>query len=63
MVDPTDLEEGVAEARLTVASDSNGDIRAMQKGLSGAFHYEQISSAVDMSVELGKLIRQKISQD
>ncbi len=61
LVDPTHIEEAVADARLTITTDNNGDIRAMQKGLSGAFDYDQISSAIDRSVEIGKILRQKMA--
>ncbi len=36
VLDPSLDEEEIAEARLTVAIDKNGDIRAMQKGLNGS---------------------------
>ena len=38
LVDPTLDEEKVAAARLTVTTDENGDLRAMQKGLTGALY-------------------------
>lgn len=61
LLDPTYIEEQVADARLTIITDTNGDIRAMQKGLSGAFSYEEISTAIDGSITLGKEIREKIN--
>lgn len=63
LVDPTAAEESVAEARLTVSTDLSGDIRAMQKSLSGAFLYEQITLAIDRAVQTGGLVRQKLRQD
>lgn len=60
MVDPVHLEEQVAEARLTVSTDENNVIRAMQKGLSGAFTYEEVVKAVDVAASLSKELRQKI---
>ena len=57
LIDPTALEEQVADARLTVTTDSAGDIRAMQKGLNGAFSYERITSVIDSSIQSGKEIR------
>jgi exosome complex component RRP42 len=60
LVDPTAIEEMVADARLTVTTDTNGNIRAMQKGLSGAFSYDEISTAIDGSIRQGNDIREKI---
>jgi exosome complex component RRP42 len=49
MLDPTLREEGVADARLTVTTDSKGDIRAMQKGLSGAFTFSELKDCVQLA--------------
>jgi exosome complex component RRP42 len=51
-------EEEIAEARLTVAVDKNGDIRAMQKGLNGSFTREEITNIINVSVINGKKIRE-----
>ena len=53
-------EEKVAAARLTVTTDDNGDLRAMQKGLSGALTLEQVRTAIDTSRRLGAEIRKLI---
>jgi exosome complex component RRP42 len=60
MYDPTAMEEAVAEARLTVSTDGNNDIRAMQKGLSGAFTYSEVGEAVDTAARLSQELRNKI---
>ncbi len=60
LVDPTLDEEKVAEARLTVTTDENGDLRAMQKGLAGAFSLEQIYKCVETSQRLGNDLRKLI---
>lgn len=60
LVDPTLDEERVAEARLTVTTDEKGDVRAMQKGLSGAFTKEEIKTAVALSQKIGDAIRGRI---
>ncbi|MCK4445422.1 MAG: exosome complex protein Rrp42, partial [Thermoplasmata archaeon] len=39
-LDPSLDEERIADARLTVATDENGAIRAMQKGLNGSFTFD-----------------------
>ena len=51
-------EEEIAEARLTVATDENGDIRAMQKGLSGSFDVEEIKKVIKSSIDNGNKIRE-----
>jgi len=50
-------EEEVADARLTVSTDQNGDLRAMQKGLSGSFSVDEVKYIVGLSRELGKKVR------
>ena len=60
LVDPTLDEEKVAEARLTVTTDENGDLRAMQKGLAGAFTLDQIYKCVETSQRLGNDLRKLI---
>jgi len=55
--DPSLDEEEIAEARLTVATDKNGHIRAMQKGLSGSFTKEEIKKVIKASIDNGKEIR------
>ena len=49
-VDPTREEEESAQARLTVASDSNGAISAMQKGGSEPLTVEEINSIVELAL-------------
>ncbi len=57
MVDPSLDEERMADARLTVTTDENGDIRAMQKGLSGSFTYEEIKRIIETAQRVGREIR------
>lgn len=57
-IDPSLDEEEIAEARLTVATDINGDIRAIQKGLSGSFTVDEIKKIIKASVDNGKKIRE-----
>jgi exosome complex component RRP42 len=59
-LDPSLDEEEIAEARLTVATDKNGDIRAMQKGLNGSFTKEEIQKVIKASVDNGKKIREQL---
>jgi exosome complex component RRP42 len=60
LVDPTLDEEKVAAARLTVTTDDNGDLRAMQKGLTGALSIEQVKTMIETSRRLGIEIRKLI---
>ena len=62
VLDPSLDEEEIAEARLTVATDKNGDIRAMQKGLNGSFTREEIKKVIKASIDNGKEIRKKLEE-
>ncbi len=60
VADPNLEEEEVASARLSVATNENGDVVAMQKGLSGSITQQELFSAVDTSIKLGKDIRKRV---
>ena len=62
VLDPSLDEEEIAEARLTVATDKKGDIRAMQKGLNGSFTREEIKKVIKASIDNGKEIRKKLDK-
>lgn len=53
-------EEKVADARLTVSTNEDKDIVAMQKGLSGVFSYEDTQECIKHSKEIGEELRQQI---
>lgn len=57
VVDPSLDEERMANARLTVTTDENGDIRAMQKGLSGSFSYDEVKRIIETAQRVGREIR------
>ena len=57
LVDATLDEQRMADARLTVTTDENGDIRAMQKGLSGSFTYDEVKRIIETSQRVGRAIR------
>jgi exosome complex component RRP42 len=57
VVDPTDEEEAVMDARLTLTSDSNGNMVAGQKGEPGTFSFDQILNGADISRMKGEEIR------
>ncbi|MBU0498337.1 MAG: exosome complex protein Rrp42 [Candidatus Thermoplasmatota archaeon] len=60
MLDPILDEEEIADARLTVATDNNGDLRAMQKGLNGSFTREEIQKVIKTSLDNGQEIRKHL---
>jgi len=60
VLDPSLNEEEIAEARLTVATDINGDIRAMQKGLNGSFTREEITKVIKASLDNGRKIQEQL---
>src|SRR3970282_1257727 len=55
--DPALDEERIADARLTVATDENGDVRAMQKGVIGSFSFDEIREVIAPSQRVGRVIR------
>jgi len=63
VMDPSLDEEEIANARLTVATDTNGDIRAMQKGLNGSFTREEIQKVIKASLDNGREIRKQLSEN
>ncbi len=60
LADPNLEEEEVEYARLSVATNENGDVVAMQKGEGGSITQEELFSAVDTSIKLGKDIRKRV---
>jgi len=60
MFDASLDEELIADARLTVATDHKGDIRAMQKGLSGSFSREEIQKVIKGALDNGQEIRKQL---
>ena len=60
VIDPSLDENEIAEVRLTVATDKNEDIRAMQKGLNGSFTRDEIKKVIKASIDNGKKIREQL---
>jgi exosome complex component RRP42 len=60
IIDPSLDEQEIAEARLTVATDKKGDIRAMQKGLNGSYSVDEIKKVIKASLDNGKKIREQL---
>jgi exosome complex component RRP42 len=62
VVDPNSEEEHSYDARLTVASDSNGVISAMQKGGEGPLSIEEVGQMVDIAMEKSKFLRGELDK-
>jgi len=56
LLDPNGNEEDLMSSRLTIATDEKY-IRAMQKGLSGAFSLAEVETAIDTTFEKSKELR------
>ncbi|NOX71138.1 MAG: exosome complex protein Rrp42 [Candidatus Micrarchaeota archaeon] len=57
MIDPSLEEEDVMDARITISTKDNGNITAMQKGLSAGLSVEEIEKAMEIAVKKGKELR------
>jgi exosome complex component RRP42 len=62
VLDPTEEEEAVMDARITLDTDDEGNLCAGQKGEPGWFTPEQILTAAEWSIARGKEVRQKIKE-
>lgn len=58
--DPSLDEETIADARMTVVIDENGNLRAMQKGVGGSISLEDVERLIAMSAKYSGDIRAKI---
>jgi exosome complex component RRP42 len=57
IVDPASEEEMCMEARVTISTDDQGRICAIQKGNPGTFTLEQLNNAVSIAIDKGNEIR------
>ena len=60
IVDPNADEWASMDARVTITSDSDGNICALQKGGSDGFTQDEINQCGDISVRVGVKIREII---
>ena len=60
ILDPTSDEEAVMSARLTVAHDENGNLRAAQKGMNGAFTDAEVREAVKTARKSDNVLREAL---
>jgi exosome complex component RRP42 len=62
VLDPTEEEEAVMDARITLDTEDGGNLCAGQKGEPGYLTPEQILTAAEWSIAKGKEIRQRIKE-
>jgi exosome complex component RRP42 len=62
VLDPTEEEEAVMDARITLDTEDGGNICAGQKGEPGSFTPEQLITAAEWSIATGREIRKQIKE-
>jgi exosome complex component RRP42 len=62
LVDPNADEWDGMDARITITTDSAGNICALQKGGNGGFTFDEILRCGEISIEVGSKIREKLKQ-
>ncbi|MBS1260262.1 MAG: Exosome complex component Rrp42 [Thaumarchaeota archaeon] len=62
IVDPNIDEWGCLDARITITTNSDGNIVALQKGGSDGFTFEQLVKCSELSIAVGKKIRETVKQ-
>lgn len=60
LLDPTMEEEACMDARITITTQSEGDLVALQKGYTGPFSINQILRSVEIARNKGEEIRSRI---
>ncbi len=60
IVDPTIEEEDTMDLRLTISTKDDGNITAIQKGLSGGLTMKEFEEAMDLAIKKGKELRKLI---
>jgi len=60
LVDPNMDEWSCLDARITITTNSDGNIVALQKGGSDGFTHEQLTKCANISIEVGSKIREII---
>jgi exosome complex component RRP42 len=62
IVDPNGDEWNSMDARITITTDSNGNICALQKGGNDGFTFDEVIKCGELSVKVGSKIREKLKQ-
>jgi exosome complex component RRP42 len=62
IVDPSRDEESCMDARITITTNSDGNICAVQKGGSDGFTAEQLIQCAETALSVGRKIRKQLEQ-
>jgi len=62
LVDPNSDEWQCMDARITITTNSDGNICALQKGHSDGFTFEQLIKCSELAVSVGRKIRETLKQ-
>lgn len=62
VVDPTKDEESCMDARITITTNTDGNICAVQKGGSDGFTAEQLLQCTELALVVGRKIRKQFEQ-
>ncbi len=62
VVDPNADEWNCMDARITITTDSNENICAMQKGGSEGFTHDEIINCAETSISVGRKIRETLKR-
>ena len=62
VVDPTSEEEACMDARITITTNSEGNICALQKGGSDGFTVDQLVRCSEVALSVGTKIRKRFKQ-
>jgi len=62
LVDPNSDEWQCMDARITITTNSDGNICALQKGNSDGFTFEQLIKCSELAVSVGRKIREILKQ-
>ncbi len=62
VVDPTSEEEACMDARITITTNSEGNICALQKGGSDGFTVDQLVRCSEIALSVGTKIRKRFEQ-
>ncbi len=62
IVDPTKDEEACMDARITITTNSQGNICALQKGGENGFTVEQLLKCSELALSVGTKIRKRFEQ-
>ena len=60
VVDPNQDEWSVMDARVTITTNSDGNVCALQKGGSSGFTYDELVKCSELSVSVGSRVREQI---